>query len=355
MMVRLLAQVIAWGSDEILPAHIQAERLDVKPLLKSGVAVFKRLDLDGYVCRDCAGYEDCFRVYSEIGKGGKKHIYRVCRDEPEEEVKELVSSDVTVYGVDLSALFRLVADVFGCGSPHPVANVAGVWDFGMSKFAPAKHKRRVFFVRHLAKVPESTFAAYPGCIVIVAGGLKPVDADASLFAFEDVFRYDANGLALDLDAVSLRFEERTLGNKPERKPNKAMLAKMKALANHLKNIAVGFMRARRSGTEGAYAQVAKDMAKVTMPSLEKFFASDDAPCKISRSVLHEYLSGPKYADEPYATAARFWFKACTRMDVLEAVSAVCTKKFGNKINQVDSMDASQVYMKIVKFLPSETR
>ena len=294
-------------------------------------------------------------MYSEIGKGGKKHIYRVCRDEPEEEVKELVPSDVTVYGVDLSALFRLVADVFGCGSPHPVANVAGVWDFGMSKFAPAKHKRRVFFVRHLAKVPESTFAAYPGCIVIVAGGLKPVDADASLFAFEDVFRYDANGLALDLDAVSLRFEERTLGNKPERKPNKAMLAKMKALANHLKNIAVGFMRARRSGTEGAYAQVAKDMAKVTMPSLEKFFASDDAPCKISRSVLHEYLSGPKYADEPYATAARFWFKACTRMDVLEAVSAVCTKKFGNKINQVDSMDASQVYMKIVKFLPSETR
>jgi hypothetical protein len=176
-----------------------------------------------------------------------------------------------------------------------------------------------------------------------------------LFSFEDVFRYDASGLSIDLDAVSLRFEERTIENKTERKPNKAMLAKMKALANHLKNIAVGFMRARRSGTEGAYAQVAKDMAKVTMPSLEKFFASDVAPCKISRSVLHEYLSGQKYADEPYATAARFWFKSCTRMDVLEAVSAVCTKKFGNKINQVDSMDASQVYMKIVKFLPPEMK
>ena len=75
MMVRLLAQVIARGSDEILPAHIQADRLDVEPLLKSGVAVFKRLDLDGYVCRDCAGYEDCFRVYSEIGKDGKKQGY----------------------------------------------------------------------------------------------------------------------------------------------------------------------------------------------------------------------------------------------------------------------------------------
>ena len=50
MMVRLLAQVIARGSDEILPAHIQEDRLDVEPLLKSGVAVFKRLDLDGYVC-----------------------------------------------------------------------------------------------------------------------------------------------------------------------------------------------------------------------------------------------------------------------------------------------------------------
>ena len=252
-------------------------------------------------------------------------------------------------------MFRLVSEVFGCGEPQPVASVAGAWDFGMSKFAPAKHKRRVFFVRHLAKVPESTFATYPGCIVIAAGGLKPIDADTSLFSFDDMFRYGANGLVLDLDAVSLRFEKRMLGNKPERKPNKAMLEKMQALANHLKNIAVGFMRARRSGTEGAYAQVAKDMAKVTMPSLEKFFASDDAPCKISRSVLHEYLSGPKYADEPYATAARFWIKSCTRMDVLEAVSAVCTKKFGNKINQVDGMDASRLYMAIVKFIPPDKR
>ena len=115
------------------------------------------------------------------------------------------------------------------------------------------------------------------------------------------------------------------------------------------------MMARRSGTERAYAQVAKDMARVAMPSLEKFFASDDASCKISRSVLHEYLSGKKYANEPYAIAARFWFKACTRMDVLEAVSTVCTKKFGNKVNQVDGMDASQVYMKIVKFLPPEMK
>ena len=264
-------------------------------------------------------------------------------------------SDVSVYGISLPALFRLVSAAFGCSVPQPIAGVAGAWEFGMSTFAPAKHKRRVFFVRHLAKVPKSTFASYPGYIVIAAGGLKPVDVDASLVSFDDVFRYDANGLALDLDAVSLRFEERTASNKSPRKPNKAMLAKMKALANHLKNIAVGFMRARRSGTEGAYAQVAKDMVKVTMPSLEKFFASDDAPCKISRSVLHEYLSGPKYADEPYATAARFRFKSCTRMDVLEAVSAVCTKKFKNKINQVDGMDASQVYMKIVKFLPQEKR
>ncbi len=351
MMVRLLAQVIARGSDEILPAHIQADRLDVEPLLKSGVAVFKRLDLDGYVCRDCAGYEDCFRVYSEIGKDGKKHIYRVCRDEPE-ELKELAPSDVTVYGVDLSALFRLVSEMFGCGEPQPVANVAGVWDFGMSKFAPAKHKRRVFFVRHLAKVPKSTFAAYPGCIVIAAGGMKSVEADASLVSFEDVFRYDANGLALDLDAISLRFEKRTLDNKQKRKPNKAMLAKMQALANHLKNIAVGFMRARRSGTEDAYAQVAKDMAKVTMSSLENFFASDDAPCKISFAQRPARVS---FWAEVYATAARFWFKTCTRMDVLEAVSAVYTKKFGNKINQVDGMDASQVHMKIVNFLPPETR
>jgi len=42
------------------------------------------------------------------------------------------------------------------------------------------------------------------------------------------------------------------------------------------------------------------------------------------------------------------------MDALEVVFAVSTKKFGNKIAQVYGMDASQVYMKIVKFLPSET-
>ena len=219
-----------------------------------------------------------------------------------------------------------------------------------------KHKRCVFFVRHLAKVPRSTFTAYPGCIVIAAGGLKPVDADASLFSFEDVFRYDANGLALDLEAVTLRFEEWAAASKPPLKPNKAMLAKMKSLANHLKNIAVGFMRARRSGTENAYAQVAKDMAKVTMSSLENFFASDDAPCKIS------------FAQRPARVS--FWAEVCRRtirqrrsllaqnlqrMDVLEAVSAVCTKKFGNKINQVDGIGASQVYMKIVKFQPQEMR
>ena len=76
---------------------------------------------------------------------------------------------------------------------------------------------------------------------------------------------------------------------------------------------------------------------------------------LSRSVLHEYLFGQKYADEPYATAARFWFKSCTRMYVLEAVSAVCTKKFGNKINQVDGIGASRLYMAIVKFIPPDKR
>lgn len=48
-------------------------------------------------------------------------------------------------------------------------------------------------------------------------------------------------------------------------------------------------------------------------------------------------------------------RMCACMDVLEVMFAVSTKKFGNKINQVDGMDASQVYMKIVKFLPPEMR
>lgn len=354
MMGRLLAQVIARRSDEILPAHIQAERLAIEPLLKSGVAVFKRLDLDGYVCRDCDGYENCFRVYSEIGKDGKTHVYRLCSDEPN-EAEELALSDVSVYSISFPALFRLVSAAFGCGVPQPIASVQGAWDFGMSTFAPAKHKRRVFFVRHLAKVPKTAFASYPGCIVIAAGGMKQANADASLFSFEDVFRYDVNGLSIDTDVVSLRFEERTIENKAERKPNKAMLTKMKALANYLKDLAAGFMKARRSETQTAYGQVVEAMSKITMPSLTEFFKSDEAPCKISRSVLHEYLSGAKYANEPYATAARFWFKVCTQIDVLEAASKICVAKLGSKVNAVESMDASSLYMKIVKLLPSEMR
>ena len=120
-------------------------------------------------------------------------------------------------------------------------------------------------------------------------------------------------------------------------------------------IVVGFMMARRSGTEGAYAQVAKDMARVAMPSLEKFFASDDAPCKISCSVLHEYLSGKKYANEPYAAAARFWLKVCTQMDVLEATSKICVVHFGRRVSKLPDMDASNVFMKVVKLLPTNLK
>ena len=80
-----------------------------------------------------------------------------------------------------------------------------------------KHKRCVFFVRHLAKVPRFMFTAYPGCIVIAAGGLKPVDADASLFSFEDVLRHGVNGLVLDHDAAFLRFEERAAASNPSHK------------------------------------------------------------------------------------------------------------------------------------------
>lgn len=331
--------------------HIQAEQLDIKPLLKCGVAVFKRLDLESYVCNDCDGYEDCLRVYSEIGNDGKNRVYRRCLDKPEEEPVELSLSDVTVYGVSLPALFKIAAGAFGCGDPQTIANMAGAWDFGMSTFAPAKHKRCVFFVRHLARTPESAFAAYPGCIVIAAGGLKQTNADASLFSFEDVFRCDTNGLTIDLDAVSLRFSKRTLENKMSREPNTAMLAKMKSLANYLKDLDAGVIKARRSGTQTAYDQVVEAMSKITKPSLVEFFKSDDAPCKISWSVLHEYLSGQKYVNEPYATAARFWFKVCTKMDVLDATTTICVAHFGRGVTKLPDMEASKVFMEVVKLLP----
>lgn len=134
-----------------------------------------------------------------------------------------------------------------------------------------------------------------------------------------------------------------------------MLAKMKALANYLKDIAAGFMKARRSGTQTAYDQVVGAMSKITMPSLVEFFKSDDAPCKISRSVLHGYLSGKKYANEPYAAAARFWLKVCTQMDVLEATSKICVAHFGRRVSKLPDMDASNVFMEVVKLLPASVK
>ena len=87
---------------------------------------------------------------------------------------------------------------------------------------------------------------------------------------------------------------------------------MGTLANHLKDVAMGFMRALRNGNEDSYAQVAAGMKEMAMPSLVKFFNSDEASCKISKSVLHEYLLGAKYDKKSYAMPARFWFKVCTR-------------------------------------------
>lgn len=46
-----------------------------------------------------------------------------------------------------------------------------------------------------------------------------------------------------------------------------MLAKMGTLANHLKDVAMGFMRALRNGNEDSYAQVAAGMKEMAMPSL----------------------------------------------------------------------------------------
>ncbi len=185
--------------------------------------------------------------------------------------------------------------------------------------------------------------------------LRLHNADKPLFSFEDVLCDGTNGLVLGPDAVSLCFEERTLDNKPERKPNKAMLAKMGKLANHLKDVAMAFMRALRNGNEDSYAQVAADMKTIAMPSLVKFFNSDKAPCKNSKSVLQEYLLGSKYDKKSYAMPARFWFKVCTRMDYLQAASSVCASHFTRNIEKAASLDADRLFVEIFKLLPSDKR
>lgn len=113
-----------------------------------------------------------------------------------------------------------------------------------------------------------------------------------------------------------------------------MLARIGKLANHLKDVAMAFMRALRNGNEDSYAQVAADMKKMAMPSLVKFFNSDEASCKISKSVLHEYLLGAKYDKKSYAMPARFWFKVCTK---------------------AASLDADRLFVEIFKLLPPDKR
>lgn len=72
-------------------------------------------------------------------------------------------------------------------------------------------------------------------------------------------------------------------------------------------------------------------------------------------ILREYLSGAKYANEPYATAARFWFKVCTQMDVLEATSKICVAHYGRRVSKLSDMDASNVFMEVVKLLPTNLK
>lgn len=124
-----------------------------------------------------------------------------------------------------------------------------------------------------------------------------------------MFRYDANGLALDLETVTLRFEERAAASKPPLKPNKAMLAKMKSLANHLRTLPLD-----SCGQDGAEQKMLTHRSQRTWQRsrcrlLRSSLRQSMRHARfLSRSVLHEYLSGPKYADEPYATAARFGLK-----------------------------------------------
>lgn len=134
-----------------------------------------------------------------------------------------------------------------------------------------------------------------------------------------------------------------------------MLARIGKLANHLKDVAMAFMRALRNGNEDSYAQVAADMKKMAMPSLVKFFNSDEASCKISKSVLHEYLLVAKYDKKSYAMPARFWFKVCTRMDYLQAASSVCASHFRRNIEKAASLDADRLFVEIFKLLPPDKR
>ena len=363
-MVRLLAELIAQGRDEIWPSHLSEEAFDIAPLLSAGMAQVKRVDFSAYRCPDCGGCEGGPVVWDEIDESlGRRRIYARCRVEPE-RIEELDPSAVSVYKVDVGAILRLVADTFGCETAMPVAGLNGVWNCGMTSKELGKYKRRIIFARIFDGETAAALSGNPtigGDAIVIAADVEWLGSTSfDVFGFADLFRYDSGGLHFDPDPVLLRFAEKSAAKREaersRRKTNKTLEANARSLATYLKNIAIDLMRLRRQRTDAASRQLSDGMAEMELRRFTALFKERERhPLDLAQSTVYRYLSGGKHANEPYVKAARLWHRACSDMVTLDSVSDVITRHFGRLTGKVEKMDGVELFMQIVTLLPQEMR
>jgi len=239
MMVRVLAMAIARGHDEIDPGYVKAERLDVLPLVESGLLSFKRHKLDDYVCDRCGGCDTPPHIYRHVEGGRTEFRYNCIEGE-----YTIPPHELAVYGINVDRLFALISEAFGCEAPQKVTGMDGAWDFGLSTTTMSKHPRRVVFIRRLDANAARRLAEnpnYKNAAIIISAHVAPdVQTGEALtaFAMPDVFRYEGGSLKISLEPVKERFTARSRQlaeqKAAEKRPKPSVLERLIALADYLK-------------------------------------------------------------------------------------------------------------------------
>lgn len=349
-MTRVLAQVIAKGTDEITPAYIHAEHLDIKPLLESGIASFSRFAPEEYQCSGCAGCDagpEVKRIFDKKEGAWRHHLS--CQ-----ETSEFISDEeVSAYCINLDAFFEVVSSAFGCGRPVPIQGVDGAWDFGMSGIIKAKHPRRVVFMRrleHYSAAKLTSNAMYGDGLILIAAALdRRVREDGLLtaIALSETLRYQGGRFSFDMEPVTERFKLRTaeLARTREagRKPSRPTHERMKALATYLKDRAVEILnlyareivavRNRYEVENGeqdvklAYDRTNRAMSAVTVESIVAYFEGQpNERTKMGQSTIYNYLDKNKYPGLAESEAARFWLEVCANREMMQLVSIIIRKE-----------------------------
>lgn len=363
-MIRLLAHHIARNRDELLPIQWAGREHGIGPLECCGVAVFKEYALELFRCTDCPSCEagPSVELVDKADKSGKRLHWR-CREEYGVE-GYADTTEAAVFHIDPIAICRIIGNAFGCASePEPVPGVYGAWCMGRSSLAFGNNRRTILFVRRFDSDIENGLSKNPslvnGSIIIAASAQTPATTKAHIFDFAEMFTYDDTGLHVDPAPVSLRIAARAetvrKEKKAARKPNKVKVERLLKLANYLKDEASGLMSLCRSHQESAQEKTAATMKKYSMATLSRFFESDDAPFYLGHSTRAEYLTDPRFNGDLTTEMTRFWWRTCTDMETLKAVSDAIVRCYPKQINKIHKIKADKIYHSIIRHLPKEVR